>query len=296
MAEDARARIASLMDAAWTASAVARVLERGADATLAEDDPAVPLLLKAGLLARTPTGYALAGADAFRGTEHAVVASIRSCLGQSAAIAHGSAGWGRNDDEVLMAQGVASSAGGPGFAAMITHLGLEDRFREGGVLLDVGVGVAALACSFCEAVPRARVIGLDVLPRALELARELVAARGLEERVELRRQGVEELADEAVADLAHMSPVFIPPAVVPEGLRRIRRALRPGGWLALSGIVVDGPDSAALRWMVHHAGGSALGDADVARLATDLGYAAPVPAPLPPGAPRVLLLQRPVDG
>jgi precorrin-6B methylase 2 len=185
---------------------------------------------------------------------------------------------------------MASAAGGRGFAEMIHVLpGLAEAFEHDGVLLDVGVGVAGLACAFCEAVPGSRVIGLDVLPRALTLARRIVAEKGLDSRVDLRQLGIEEFHEEAVADLAHMSPVFIPPAVLPEGLNRIRAALKTGGWLALSGIVLD--DDTVTRWMAHQAGGSALTDAEATRLTGAAGFAAPVVAPLPPGAPRVLLFR-----
>ena len=49
--------------------------------------------------------------------------------------------------------------------------GLDDRFADGGDFLDVGVGVAEIAAAFCEALPAARVVGLDVLPQAVALAR-----------------------------------------------------------------------------------------------------------------------------
>jgi methylase of polypeptide subunit release factors len=95
--------------------------------------------------------------------------------------------------------------------------GLAERFgaASGGSFLDVGVGVAELACVFCEAVPRARVVGLDPLPQAIELATRTVAAHGLADRAELRPQGVEELEDDATFDLAWVPMPFIPPAAVP---------------------------------------------------------------------------------
>ena len=52
---------------------------------------------------------------------------------------------------------------------------LTAAFRQRGVFLDIGVGVAAIACAFCEAVPGARVIGLDVHAPALALARQAIA-------------------------------------------------------------------------------------------------------------------------
>ena len=132
--------------------------------------------------------------------------------------------------------------------------GLAERFgaAQGGVFLDVGVGVAELACAFCEAVPRSRVVGLDPLPQAIELATRTVAAHGLGDRVELRHQGVEQLDDEKVFDLAWLPLPFIPLAVVVEGLARVRRALKPGGWLLLPGSTMEpGADGDIARWQVH---------------------------------------------
>jgi precorrin-6B methylase 2 len=282
-------RVGQLLEAAWTASAAARVLAGGIDQVLPEDDPAVPLLAAAGLIEPTEGGYALVGREALRGSEAIALAGIRSALGQAYDIATGRTGWSAYDDDVLVAQGEASAAGGRGLAGMIAAFpGLADAFADGGVLLDVGVGVAALACAFCEAVPGSRVIGLDVEPRAVALAEARVRERGLADRVDVRTVGIEAFDEEAVADLAHMSPVFIPPSVLPEAMKRIRAALRPGGWLALSGVVREGADDAT-RWMAHNAGGSAVTDVDVAALATAAGFAEPIAPPLPPGAPRVLV-------
>ena len=284
-------RVGQLLNGAWTVSALACVLATGADTLLPDDHPAVVLLDEAGLLEPVDGGYLLAGRDQLRGREQFAVAGIRSALGQTADIASGSDGWGAHHDVVLTAQGEASAAGGRAFADMIATLpGLGGRFADGGVLLDVGVGVAALACAFAEAVPAARVIGLDVEPRALALAQARIQEKGLADRVEVRLVGIESFDETAVADIAHMSPVFIPPAVLPSAMSRLRSALTPGGWLALSGIVKAGADGAT-RWMAHNAGGSAVTEADVAELAAAAGFGTPVAPPLPPGAPRVLLLQ-----
>ena len=70
------------------------------------------------------------------------------------------------DDATLIAQGRASALGGTMLAtyAIPSLAGLDDRFAVAGDFLDVGVGVAELAAAFCEVIPGARVVGLDVLP------------------------------------------------------------------------------------------------------------------------------------
>ena len=149
--------------------------------------------------------------------------------------------------------------GGRGFAVFATPVldGLAERFASGhGVLLDVGVGVAELACAFCRAVPGANVVGIDPLPRAIELAAPTLARHGLAERIELRCQGVQELEDDQVFDLAWLPLPFIPAAAVREGLPRVLRALRPGGWLLVPGSTFQpGAKDEIARWQVHLAGG-----------------------------------------
>jgi hypothetical protein len=151
---------------------------------------------------------------------------------------------------------------------------LAKRFgaAQGGVFLDVGVGVAELACAFCEAVPGSRVVGLDPLPQAIQLATRTVAAHGLGDRVELRHQGVEQLDDEAMFDLAWMPLPFIPLSVVSEGLARIWRALKLGGWLLLPGSTMEpGADGDIARWQMHLSGGTLLPEDERARVVAEAG-------------------------
>src|SRR5260370_12258080 len=81
-----------------------------------------------------------------------------------------------HDDATLVAQGKSSSLAGVMLAryAIPSLDGLSERFAAAGDFLDVGVGVAELAAAFCEALPNARVVGIDVLPRALDLARQTI--------------------------------------------------------------------------------------------------------------------------
>ena len=127
-------------------------------------------------------------------------------------------------------------------------------------------------------------------PRAIEFARQRVRAAHLDDRIDIRAVGIEDFDADSVADLAHMSPVFIPSTLLPAAMQRIHSALKPGGWLVLSGIVSDRGDGAT-RWMAHQAGGSALTTDDAATLATQAGFGDPIVPPLPPGAPRIVVLR-----
>ena len=301
--EQVAVAVGELTNAVWTLSAMASVLSTGFEAPLSMDDPAGRVLASYGLLEATEAGLlpAPAFAQALGGRAPAFADGIRSTLGQAATAAfrdgHGG-DWDAFADEILVAQGRASAMGGHGLATFAIPVldGLAGRFANGhGVLLDVGVGVAELACAFCQAVPGARVVGIDPLPRAIELAAATVASHGLAERVQLRCQGVEELTDEEAFDLAWLPLPFIPPAAVREGLPRVLRALRPGGWLLLPAAAVEpGASGEIARWQVHLFGGTLLSDHERTELLRAAGFESPTPLSTPPGPlPPLVAARRP---
>jgi hypothetical protein len=118
---------------------------------------------------------------------------------------------------------------------------------------------------------------------------------GLAERVQLRCQGVEELEDEEAFDLAWLPLPFIPPAAVREGLPRVLRALRPGGWLLLPAAAVEpGAGGEIARWQVHVFGGTLLSDHERTELLRAAGFESPAPVSTPPGAlPPLVAARRP---
>jgi SAM-dependent methyltransferase len=295
-ANQAGAAIGELMDAVWVLSALASVLSMGIDVPLSPDDPAARVLASRGLLEPTEVGLQPTPgfAEAVGGRAQAVTDIIRSTLGQASSAAFGTAaGWSGFTDEILIAQGRASTVFAQILARGVIPVfdGLAERFAGGGALLDVGTGVAELACAFCREVPGASVVGIDSLPRAIELGAITVARRHLAGQIELRRQGVEELEDEEAFDLAWLPLQFVPYAAVCEGLPRVLRALRKGGWLLLSGpMVKPGPSGDIVRWQVHLSGGTALGEGDSGELLTGAGFESPTPVSLPPGAPPIFVL------
>jgi SAM-dependent methyltransferase len=289
--------VGEVFESIWVASALVTALGEPA---LADDDPRVELLAGAGLLEPGDGGWT--PTEAVRREVPAQRVAMErqrliSALGQAATIASRGAGggWGGYSDDVLLAQGRFSAAAGRAMQQIVSSIPeLAAALEDCPVMIDVGVGVAAAACAICEAVPAIRVIGLDVSPRALELARELVTERALTERVELRLQGVEELQDVGVASLAHIPPPFIPRPALEDGVVRLFRALRPGGRLVLSGISSDGAAGAIGRWQAYNAGGSAVTLEECAALVTAAGFEAPQGPPgLPPGAPPVVFCRRP---
>lgn len=296
-------RVGELTSSAWVLSALATVLGRGIDSPFPRDDPAARVLVSYDFFEETDDGLVPTPAFAQALGERArpFADGIRSTLGQAATAAFraaGEAGWGAFGDEILLAQGRASAMGGrlTAMFAIPSLAGLAERFAspEGGAFLDVGVGVAEMACALCEAVPNSRVVGLDPLPKAIELATQTVAAHGLGDRIELRGYGVEQLEDDAAFDLAWMPLPFIPPPVVADGLGRVWRALKPGGWLLLPGATMEpGASGEIARWQVHLSGGTLVSDEERVRMVEDAGFDPPVPVHSPPGAPPLVAVRRP---
>jgi SAM-dependent methyltransferase len=286
------AAAAQVIDSIWVASALACVLGSPA---LDEQDPTFEVLAQAGLIEPGDTSVLDPG------TPPAVAAMMRerliSTLGQAAAIAaHGpGGGWDAYSDDVLLAQGRFSAIGARMMAADSGFTFNPSTVTDGHPLvIDVGVGVAASACAMAEAFPESRVIGLDVNARALGLARDLVKSKGLQDRIELRLQGVEELRDVEIASMAHMSPPFIPRPAVVAGISALHRALRAGGILILSGLSNPEGNQAHDHWQAHNTGGTALTIEECAELATAAGFEAPVPMPSrAPSAPIVAMCRRP---
>lgn len=146
-------------------------------------------------------------------------------------------GWNYQEPSILVAQGHSSAL----IAGVLTRfvvpaLGddLTGRLEHGeGSLLDVGVGVAALSIALCRSWPSLGVVGIDPWEPALALAREYVAAAGLQKRIELRRMAAETLEDADAYDLAWVPTFFIPGAVLERVIERVHVALRPGGWALL---------------------------------------------------------------
>ncbi len=104
------------------------------------------------------------------------------------------------------------------------------RLQAGGSAIDVGCGTGVIAVLMAQAFPAARITGLDVDARSIEIARENARRAGVQDRVRFVHQSATELAREGdgydfvcTFDVVHDLP---DPGGV---LRRIREALAPGG-------------------------------------------------------------------
>jgi SAM-dependent methyltransferase len=112
---------------------------------------------------------------------------------------------------------------------------LHRRLETAERLLDVGCGAGHALATLAERLPGLSGVGIEIEPVSAEMARELMRARGLAGRIEVR-DGWEPAADfEAAFDVVTQFLVLheIRPELKADVLRRCARALRPGGTLIL---------------------------------------------------------------
>jgi 2-polyprenyl-3-methyl-5-hydroxy-6-metoxy-1,4-benzoquinol methylase len=214
---------------------------------------------------------------------------------QAAALAGGQTqGWAAQSEPALSAQGNASGSAAAGFIRFaLPHLGeLAERLAAPGArMLDVGTGVGALAIGFAAAFPQLYVTGIDVLARAMDIARANLAASPVASRIDLRLQDVADLTDQACYDLAWIPAPFVPEPAFTTGVARTVTALRPGGLIMIGHGKFDGGEleNAITRFKTVTYGGTALDGPSAAKLLSEHALHAVQTVPTPPGAPGVTI-------
>ena len=294
IAPDLLATIKAWDQAAWSLGALALVAsgEGSSDITAA----AQQLLLASGITA--VPGQPLRGFFEVA-TPQQLASQATSPLHQAAALASGRAiNWSDQSDQSLLAQGRASAFGARAFAQlMLPVMGdLGGRLAAPGArMLDAGTGVAALAIAFAQVFPQLHVLGIDVLDRPLDLARQNIAASDVADRVAVRKQDVASFTDDTGFDLAYLPAPFISGPALRAGVRQVAAALRPGGWtFIVRGKFGGTPAEDALtklKTLVY--GGTPLDEAEAADLLRNAGLASVRPVPTPEGAPGITIGQKP---
>jgi ubiquinone/menaquinone biosynthesis C-methylase UbiE len=124
----------------------------------------------------------------------------------------------------------------------------QARIQPGMTVVDLGCGTGTLALLTKRTHPAARVIGVDVDPRILEIARGKITAAGLD--VELRQGLIQEVGLEPRSvDRVLTSLVLhhLTPEEKVAALRAVRTALREDGELHIADF---GPPHNALMWLL----------------------------------------------
>jgi len=291
-AEDLQATVQAWDEAAWSLAAFALTARRSGPPELTA--AARQLLAAAGLTIppdEPPPGL---GTPAPR----QIASQAAATLHQALALAGGGISWSAQSEEALLAQGRASVGGARPFAQfMLPTMGdLAGRLASPGArMLDVGTGAAGLAVDWAQVFPQLRVLGIDILDRALDLARQTIAASDVADRVTVRKQDVADFTDDTGFDLAWLPAPFIPQPVMTGGLLRVVAALRPGGWLMMGHGKFGGTpvQDALTRLKTLAYGGTPLDDAAACELLHHAGLTSVRSAPTPRGVPAITVGRKP---
>jgi SAM-dependent methyltransferase len=108
---------------------------------------------------------------------------------------------------------------------------LGARLERGGRVLDVGCGAGWALVQLAERFPAISLVGIDVEPYSVELARRLIEERALSDRCQARLQSVDRLGEDGAYDVATSFLVVheIPPDLKAAAFAAVARALKPGG-------------------------------------------------------------------
>lgn len=156
-------------------------------------------------------------------------------------------GWSHTDASIIEAQGALTRRWTTQAVPKLKFLpGLVPRLeRPGAALLDVGAGTAGLSIALCRHFPRLCAVAVEPAPHPAALGERHVQGEGLADRIAIRRQRVEHLDDEGAFDLAFLPQMFLRDDIVEEAVRRVFRALRPGGWLLVAALSQEGGSTAS---------------------------------------------------
>jgi len=206
-------------------------------------------------------------------------------------------GWWCADTAMIQSQGQQSRRvihAINGFAAQRPDL--RQTLQQPGAFLDVGSGAGWLVIEAARSWPALHSVGIDPWEPAQDLARANIAAAGLQGRIELRRQRIEELTDENEFTLAWLPGPFLPREIVRIALERTFRALRPDGWIVfgLFGATPEPLSDALTALRIVRNGGFPWTTTELEQLLQDCGFTQIESSPA--GLPTLLVIGRKPSG
>jgi SAM-dependent methyltransferase len=111
--------------------------------------------------------------------------------------------------------------------------GLSEKLAAGGAILEIGCGTGNFLLHAAKMFPNARLTGVDIDDESLALAREKIHKAGLDSRISIRKEKVDDAA--ASFDACVMIEVLheIAPGIRPAVVAAAARTLKVGGWMAI---------------------------------------------------------------
>src|SRR5919108_330976 len=104
--------------------------------------------------------------------------------------------------------------------------------RSGLDVLDAGCGVGSIALDLAPTVAPGRIVGIDVDPLQIEVARKWAADRGIENAGFVTASVLQLPFDDATFDVVYANAVLLYVREPVRALAEMRRVLRPGGLAA----------------------------------------------------------------
>ena len=122
------------------------------------------------------------------------------------------------------------------------------RRKSPAVILDAATGTGDLAIDLARRMPQVQIRGIDLSEEMLAVARQKIAARGLETRIRLAVDDAERLSlDDAAADAVTVGFGVRNFGNIDAGLREFFRVLKPGGQLVV--LELSRPRNRVFRWI-----------------------------------------------
>lgn len=151
-------------------------------------------------------------------------------------------GWRFKDPAILQAYGVMSRS-------IVRSLDenapqcpeFDQALRSPGTFVDLGTGVAGLAMEAARTWPALTILGIDIWEPALALARENLEIANLLDRVELRKQRLEDIRDVESFSVIWVAGTFFSADSMSAVLKNLYYSLKPGGWIVF-GLTAMPPD------------------------------------------------------
>ena len=111
--------------------------------------------------------------------------------------------------------------------------GLNERLAAGGAILEIGCGTGNFLLQAAKAFPGARLAGVDIDDESLAHARDKVRQAGLDGRIAVHKEKVDDAA--GAFDAVVMIEVLheIAPQIRPAVVGAAARTLKPGGWMVI---------------------------------------------------------------